>query len=228
MSLLMMNPKEITTHPTFSALFPIKWDVLARIEEDMKETGYDESQPVVLAKWKGQEEPVCIDGHTRLRAALNVGIESIPVFVWLFDDELAALARSIRGQVNRRRSSLTDSEVFTIVRLLHGKKTQRHCGRYEHAVTGSPISDCELPEVGWVKKTARLLQTSTPKVEKALFIQTNATPSIVRAVEDGKTSIVQAYKQAQKRSSPPLFPSFDIGQLKLMPWQETLTPDGCL
>ena len=40
----------------------------------MAANGYDEFQPVMLATWPGQKERVIIDGHTRLKASLNLGI----------------------------------------------------------------------------------------------------------------------------------------------------------
>ena len=93
-----INPKEIKTHPTFSELFPINSVLLKRIEQDMRDKIYDFSQPIVLAVWDGQEEPVCIDGHTRLQAALNVGLESVAV--WLredFETEEEALEHAIKA-----------------------------------------------------------------------------------------------------------------------------------
>jgi hypothetical protein len=66
-----MNAKEIKTHETFTNLFPIKPELQEKIENDMREGTYDFSQPIILASWDGQKEPVCIDGHTRLQAAIN-------------------------------------------------------------------------------------------------------------------------------------------------------------
>ena len=69
----------------FSDLFPINADLFAKIEDDLREGTYDFSQPVILATWDGQNEPVCIDGHTRLKAAINVGIEQLPIWTHEFD-----------------------------------------------------------------------------------------------------------------------------------------------
>jgi hypothetical protein len=92
-TLTMMNPNEIRTHETFENLFPINQDVLAKITADMKERHfhYDPSQPVVVATWAGQAESVCIDGHTRIKAAINAGIAEIPVWKHEFDTEDEAL-----------------------------------------------------------------------------------------------------------------------------------------
>jgi hypothetical protein len=196
MSLEMMNPKEIKIHPTFAALFPIKADLLRRIEANMREEGYDESQPVLLARWKGQEESVCIDGHTRLTAAVNAGIEIIPVFVRQFDDEPKALTRSILGRVNRQGSTLTDAEMFRIIRLLHNVNSEVGGG---HA---------EFSGLSWVKNIARLLRSSSQKVEKALTVHERGAPAMVRTVEERKMSIHKAAQEIERlrRLPPPLFP----------------------
>src|SRR5271157_654150 len=116
----IMNPKEIETREAFSRLFPIKDDVFGRIQADMKKNGYDESQAISLATWDGQDKPVCMDGHTRLKVAQDTGIESVPVFIHRFSDENEALTKAIQFQVNRR--NLSDGELFKLVRVLDARK----------------------------------------------------------------------------------------------------------
>jgi hypothetical protein len=82
--------EEIGTHPTFVSLFPINGKLLTEIEQDMRNGNYDFSQPIILATWKGQKDEICIDGHTRLQAPKNLGIEEVPVFVNEFDTEQEA------------------------------------------------------------------------------------------------------------------------------------------
>ena len=76
---------ETKTHPTIEQLFPIRPGILAKIEQDMSTGRYDLFQPIIMANWYGQADPVCIDGHTRLQASRNVGIETAPV--WLHEFE---------------------------------------------------------------------------------------------------------------------------------------------
>ena len=113
----MMNPKEIEPHETFSKLFPIKQDLLKKIEADMKDRDYDYSQPVILAQWEGQKQPVLIDGHTRIQAAINAEISSVPVFIHedLESEEEAKLI-AIKYQCNRR--NLSDGELMSFLEIL--------------------------------------------------------------------------------------------------------------
>jgi len=107
-----MDPKEIKTHPSFVGLLLVAESLLNDIIRSMRTNGFFTSHPIVLGTWPGQEEPVVIDGHTRLRAALAVGIRLVPVVVLEFESELAALQRAVSLQTERRdhhrRSILSD------------------------------------------------------------------------------------------------------------------------
>ncbi len=107
-----IKPNEIETHPFFVELFPIQPKLLEKIETDMTEGTYDLSQPVILATWNGQETPVCIDGHTRLKAAINAGIDELPVWTHEFDTEEEAIEKAIKLQQNRRNMSDRHSGMY--------------------------------------------------------------------------------------------------------------------
>jgi len=115
-----MKVEEIKTHPLFEGIFAINDELLAKIEKDMRDDNYDVSQPIILATWEGQREPVCIDGHTRLKAARNTGIAEVPVFVHEFDTEEQALDKAIKLQRNRR--NMTDAEILTCIAALDKRK----------------------------------------------------------------------------------------------------------
>jgi len=67
----------------------------------MRENGFDESHPIQVTG----EAAIVVDGHTRLRAAIALGIKDVPVVVMDFDDEDAALRYSIHNQRDRRNWS---------------------------------------------------------------------------------------------------------------------------
>ena len=102
-----MKPTEIRTHETFVNLFPIKTEVLSKIEEHIKENQFLISHPLDLATWEGQKEPVCLDGHTRLQAAINLGLDDVPVITHELNSENEALELAIHLQRNRR--NMTDA-----------------------------------------------------------------------------------------------------------------------
>jgi ParB-like chromosome segregation protein Spo0J len=133
------NPKEIGRHETFMNLFPINEELLKRIEEDMKENQYDDSQPIILATWEGQDEPVCIDGYTRLQAAINAGIDDVPVFSHELDTEDEALEKAILFQARRR--NMSDGDILACIAVLDErrkagrpkKELAQHCANFPEA-----------------------------------------------------------------------------------------------
>lgn len=136
----MKKPEEINTHPSFESLFPINPTVLGKIEQDMRDGRYDFSQPIILATWEGQEEPVCIDGHTRLKAAKNSGIEEVPVWLHEFDTEEEAVEKTIKLQSNRR--NMTDAEILMCIETLDERKPRGGDRRSEEAQ--SKVQHCPI------------------------------------------------------------------------------------
>ncbi len=194
----MMNTEEVKTHETFRALFPIRPELLTIIEEDMKTFEYDESQPIVLATWEGQDEPVCIDGHTRLQAAKNAGIMEVPVYEYEFDSEQEAIDHAINLQQNRR--NMTDADILVCVALLDSKRPRGGDRRSEEAKS-KPSSDGNgNSRSASAKETAEKVGTGTRKVEKARTVLGKGDPDTVKAVQSGKMSINKAYQEVQEKA----------------------------
>ena len=184
-----MKLEEIKTTEPFKSLFPIERQVLDRVREDMQTHGYDPSQPIVL--WI--EEGVVIDGHTRLEAAKNLGLEEVPVHEKSFADEDEALAYAIHGQRDRR--NLTSADIIRLVdtldaRLKRGERTDLASG------------DAKSPEASKRKsaaKTAATIGVSQATVERTRTILDHAPDQIKEEVKKGKKSIKAAYEETQAR-----------------------------
>ena len=114
-----MKIAAIITRSPFNELFSINPAVLENIEQAMTEAGYDHSQPIIV--WEG--ENVVVDGHTRLQAAREVGLEDIPVYLKNFENEDAALIYAIHNQRNRR--NLTDAEILRCIEAMDKRKTKK-------------------------------------------------------------------------------------------------------
>ena len=187
----MMNPREIKTHKSFEALFPIRPELLTIIEEDMKTWEYDESQPIVLATWEGQDEPVCIDGHTRLQAAKNAGIMEVPVYEQEYSDEEAAIEHAIQLQCHRR--NLTDAELFRYMEIIDERYVpeRNENGKFAGAPNGAAGKSSEA--------TAKLLGTSSRKAERMRAIMDHGDSETVDAVKNGEMSVNKGYEETQKK-----------------------------
>jgi len=193
-----MSPREIPTHESFGALFPINPELQEKIENDMREGTYDLSQPVILATWKGQKEPVCIDGHTRLRAAINVGIEEVPIWTHEFDSEQEAIEHAIKLQQNRR--NMTDADILVCVAVLDSKRTRGGDRKSEQAKSKPSSDGNENSRSASAKETAEKVGTGTRKVEKARTVLSKGDPDTVKAVQSGNMSINKAYQEVQKKA----------------------------
>jgi len=193
-----MNPKEIKTHPTFESLFPIKPELLANVEDDMRNQGFDYSQPVIVATWNAQSEPVCVDGHTRIRAAINAGIDNIPI--WLredFESEEEVLEYAIRLQQNRR--NMTDAEILACVAALDSRLPRGGDRRSEQAKSKPQGCGIENPTTTSAQRTAEIVGISPRKVEQIRTVLDHADPETLQAVNQSGMSINKAYNETQKK-----------------------------
>ena len=173
-TIMMAKIDSIRTAAPFKTLFPIREDVLNRITTDMKQHGFDSGHPIVV--WVGKKLTV-VDGHTRLLAATNLGIEVIPVVLREFADENAALEYAIGSQRNRR--NLTDAELMKCISALDQRKKK------------GPKKDRPLGKSA--DRTAMLLGTSRVKVEKIRSIINHAPEEIKEAIRSGNLTINKAY-----------------------------------
>jgi len=176
---------EIEKHELFQELFPIHEEIKERIKQDMSENGFDENQPVVLAKWQDQEEPVCIDGYTRLRVAEELDIAEIPTVTYSVATEQDAFDIALKRQANRR--SLMDAEILQCIETIFK--------RY-----GNPPNGGRKYEV---QEIANRLGISKRKAERALRVVEKASTETKKQVKAGNTSIHKAETGIKPSSSQP-------------------------
>jgi ParB-like chromosome segregation protein Spo0J len=192
-----MKPNEIETHPSFEELFPIREELLKKIETDMKEGTYDLSQPVILATWDGQKEPVCIDGHTRLKAAINAGIDELPVWTHKFDTEEEAIKKAVKLQQNRR--NLSDADITVCVAMLDSKRLRGGDRKSEKAKSKASIDAIENAPSKSAAETAELLGISTTKVERTRNLLEHGDQETIDEVKQGKKSINKANTEIREK-----------------------------
>jgi hypothetical protein len=190
------KPEDIKTHPLFEGLFTINGELLAKIEQNMREENYDDSQPIILATWEGQEEPVCIDGHTRLKAAINGGIREIAVYPYEFETEEDAFEYAIRLQSNRR--NLTDGDLLHCVERLHQQRSRGGDRRSEEAKSMPKSCGKKGGRSAAANQTAEMLNISSRKVEQALTVIKHGSPETKDAVLKNEMSINRAYQRTRK------------------------------
>jgi len=178
-----MNIESINTAAPFCELFPVTEALKAEIAEDMKKNGFDASKPLVI--WQGKN--LLIDGHTRLLAAKESGIQEVTVNERNFADEDEAVEYAIRCQKNRR--NLEDKDIFQCIAVLD--KRMQSGERTDLAPDGARSDKS-------AKATACLLGINHRKVERTRTVWDKASDEVKDAVRTGDISINAAYNKTVK------------------------------
>ena len=190
----MMPTLEIRTASPFKDLFPIRETTLNEIVEDMKKNGYDYAHPITI--WAGHKVTV-VDGHSRLKAALQVGMSKVPIMLRNFADEEEALQYAIHSQSGRR--NLTDADLLNCISLIDTKYSRGGSSKATREAFGKSA-----------QKTADLLGISRGKVEKLRTVNDHASSQVKDAILNGELSVNKAYnetmaaRRAEKRASEPV------------------------
>src|SRR5262249_12425265 len=102
----LVAPSDLATRPPFSTLYAIDPDTLAAVQESIERSGFDPAHPIAV--WR--EKQVVVDGHTRLQAARNLDLMTVPICELDFATECEAKTYAVRHQ--RARRQMNDAEVY--------------------------------------------------------------------------------------------------------------------
>jgi len=199
----MMDTLTIRTATPFKDLFPIREELLNDIAADMKENGFDPLYPIVI--WAGHKVTV-VDGHTRLAAALKIGMTKVPIVLREFADEKDALHFAIKSQSKRR--NLTDAELMSCIEAIDKRNPVGH---------PSSIPSREGIRGESAENTAKLLNISRAKVERLRAVNDHGSDKTKVAVSAGKMTINKAYKQTmkeRKEAKEAEFPGKDPAEIR--------------
>jgi hypothetical protein len=192
----MIAVKDIHTHPMFVDLLPIAEDLLDKMILDMRAHGFYESEPIVLGKWPGQEDPVLIDGHMRIRAASKNGVTEVPFVPVDFESQMAALQHAMNLQAVRRRS--TDGAYYRLCEQYDSLLARGGDRRSEEA--RSMLTDVSIDggRSASARRTAQLIGCHYKKVDKIRKIRRDGTPQVQDEVRNDKLTINKAYDLIRK------------------------------
>ena len=127
---------DIEYHDEFKSLFSIDENLLSRIKNSIKENRYDNSQPVHIWLYtdeSGNTHHYLIDGHTRVKASEQAGLETVPYFEHKFNSFEEAYKYVLGLQVNRR--NLEGSELLRNISKLYGTNfIQNYEGKKSEAI----------------------------------------------------------------------------------------------
>jgi len=174
----MVSVDEIIIDPETSSIYTINEKLVEKITQSIIKDGYDESQPVVLQK----STNIIVDGHTRLQAVKNAGLEKIPVVYKEFANRDELLIYAYERQSKRR--NLSSAEIMAAAKtLLNRKKAGNGEGRAADA----------LAERLGIKKSS---------MYQAVKVLKEGTPEQIEAVKSGKMSRKKACEEINEMKNP--------------------------
>ena len=176
----MMLIEDIEEHADFKALYKIDAGVLERIVKSMKESGFDESQPVHI--WLTEDgHKYLIDGYTRYTASKKAGITSLPVYEHSFKSFDETYKYVLGLQVNRR--NLDGDELLRNISILS------KC-EFVQKSTGS-MAELIAKNLGVSKRTA----------QRAMSVEKNADEKMRQQIENNEMTLSQAYTKLHSEKS---------------------------
>jgi len=186
---------QITKAEPFASLFTIKAEVFEAIKADMEANGFDPSKPVNVWK-KPDGTRVLIDGYTRVRAAVELGLLRVTAYEKTFASEGEALAYAIHTQRDRR--NLSDAELLRIIELVDRPQEGFNTALAPFGATGGGLAKTAAI-------TADAVGISARKVERARVVLSD--PEETAAVHRGDKTIHQAAEAAKAKRATRSIPS---------------------
>jgi ParB family chromosome partitioning protein len=173
----MMRIEDIKIDPEIARVFKMSDEIREAVKEDIQEHGYDTSQPLGL--WKGRD--IVLDGHTRLAAAKEAGLEEVPIVELEFEDKGDAILYTFERQVIRR--NLTAAEIMRAVELMPETRSRKGQGR-----TAAQL--------------AQRLKVSEAHIYQARAILKKGTQEDIEAVKAGTLPVKRAYLKVNPPKEP--------------------------
>jgi len=194
----MIAVKDIRTHPLFESLLRIDEEEQEGLRRRMAEEGFWESQVLLLGFWPGidGETPVVIDGHRRLRAAIDNGIEEVPSSVEKFADLMAALRRVIGLQVERRQNS--DGGFYALTEQFDILMERGRPSKSEEENKLLPYGSNFSGRSASARRTAKIIGCNYRKIDKIRRIRRDGTQEIQDAVRNGDIGIEKAHSMIRE------------------------------
>lgn len=199
-----LRTDSIKTDPDLASVFPIRAAELDAIGESMRERGFDQAEPIVL--WS--EEGVLVDGHTRLAAAKQAGLDRVYVDERSFEDKRAALEYAIRRQRGRRNLTRQELSAFVARAVETLDRVEPRGGDRGNQYTGGKASRDALPEKS-AAETAEKIGVSQATVERTRAVLASDDEDTKQALRSGETTVNGAYRavkqaEAAKQDSAPV------------------------
>lgn len=184
-----MTPDDIRIDDDFAELFSTDSTLIDEIAKSMGEEGYNPNRPldmaIILSEEDTKDSPILIEGHQRLLAAKQAGIDEVPVYIHTFDTRNDALKAAI--EYNCKRRQLSDGEKAKAIRILDNLKKP------------GPEEEGDEDFGKSAEDIAQTLGMGTRNVEKARNVMTNGDEETKTALLNDEISINAADKKTNEK-----------------------------
>lgn len=174
----MVEVSKLKFDKDFKELFVQEPEKVEKIAADMKNHGFDKSQPLIVTK-----DFAILDGNSRFLACQKAGISVVPVVVKDFADKDDALQYELHLQLDRR--NLSNAEILAMFKKLEEMKAK--------AKAANKSTD-EFTD----KKVAEQLKISERQVQKIREVSKKTDGKTLEKIASGEISINQAYTDVKK------------------------------
>lgn len=190
-----MKVSEIRLDPAgeFQKLFPMNETELQNITLSMSSEGFHKFNPLILVTIQSEEDSVNIlgDGHTRLEAAKNAGIDEVTVYRTTFETRKQAKQALLQYQLYRR--NLTAGEKAKYLEILDSVK--------KPGIKNKENKDESKGKSA--EKMAQLLGCSTRTVENMRSVNNSGERQIIDAMQNNEISPSAAARKVKEKKENP-------------------------
>lgn len=168
-----MSPNDIRIDDDFAKLFTTDEALINDIAKSMNNEGFNPNRPldmaIILTEEDTKENPILIEGHQRLLAAKQAGIDEVPVYIHTFDTRNDALKAAI--EYNCKRRQLSDGEKAKVIMMLDNlKKTgPKEDGNDDFGKSAEDIAETLGMGVRNVEKARNVMNNGDEETKAALL-----------------------------------------------------------
>ena len=170
---------EIKTIPELSEIFTKQDKVVEDIEKSMNKNGFQNEEPIVIAKLPNGTILGVADGNTRLMVAKKIGLDEVPVVYKTFGSLKDAIQYAKDRQFHRR--NLSQAEIYNYANNLDSINMEDRNG-----------------EGRATERLAEELGISASTIEHARTVENRADEETKEKIKNNELSINQAYQKVRK------------------------------
>lgn len=223
-----IKPDRLKLDPNLAGLFPVREADLTAVTESMRERGYDQAEPLVV--WRSVD--ILVDGHTRLRAAQDAGVERVCIDERPFEDLKDALEYAIRRQRDRRNLTPEELSGFQFRALAALERVTRQGQRTDlpsrEGKSAEPRPEDRHTRTSAAEAAAQV-GVSRATAERAYAVLASDQDEVKDQLRAGETTVNGAYRavkqaEAARKDSAPASAPIALTVLQAQPVIDNTAP----